>query len=368
MEASELIPIARPALDEEEIQALAEVLRSGRLAQGPQVRAFEARFADFIGTDHAVATSSGTAALHTALHALGVQPGDEVILPAITFFSSAAMVAAAGGTPVVVDVRAEDYNLEPEEAAKAVTPATTGIMPVHMYGQPAEMGPLRDLAEDKDLFLLEDACESVGATYGGSPVGSLGAAGCFSFYPTKVITTGEGGMVTTNDEAVASACRMFRDHGVRTKYQHEFPGFNYRMTELAAAIGLEQLKKLDGFLKARAEHAARLSEGLQWLEGLEAPHVLQGRTHVWYQYIVRITEAFPLSRDDVVRQLADRGVEARPSYPMAIHHQKAFASLGRAGPCPVAEAALPQMLELPVHPSLSTSDLEQVVNSLREIA
>ncbi|MEE9197768.1 MAG: DegT/DnrJ/EryC1/StrS family aminotransferase [bacterium] len=363
-----MIPIARPALGEEEVRALAEVLRSGRLAQGPQVRAFESRFADYIGTDYAVATNSGTAALHASLHALEVHPGDEIILPAITFFSSAAMVAAAGGTPVVVDVRVEDYNIDAERAAEAVTAATRGIMPVHMYGQPADMGPLLDLAEDKNLFVLEDACESHGATYEGSRAGSIGEAGCFSFYPTKVMTTGEGGMVTTDDTAVASDCRMFRDHGAQTKYQHEFLGFNYRMTELAAAIGLEQLKKVDAFLEARAQNASRLSRGLQALEGLEIPKVRPGRTHVWYQYIVRVTDEFPLTRGEVVTELAARGVEARPSYPMAVHQQKAFASFGRAAPCPVAEATLPRMLELPVHPSLSPADLETVVKSLRAIA
>ncbi len=362
-----LIPIARPVLGEEEKAAILRVLESGFLVQGERVAELEALFARFVGTEHAVATHAGTSALHSALHALGVGPGDEVILPAITFFSCAAMVAALGAAPVVVDVREDDYNLDPDAAREALTSSTRGIMPVHLYGQPAPMRPLLDLAEDRGLFVLEDACQAHGARYGPDRVGSLGVAGCFSFYPSKLMTTGEGGMVVTDDEEVASRCRKFRNHGAVTKYRHESLGYNYRMTDLAAALGIEQLKKIDGFVEARTRNAAFLSRSLRDIDGLRIPEVLSGNTHVWYQYILRVTETFPVTRDQVVAKLAAQGVQARPSYPMPIHRQEAYRPLGRAAPTVVAETVLPQLLELPVHPSLSPSDLKTITASFEAL-
>lgn len=319
-----------------------------------------------MGTDHAIATSSGTSALHTALHALGVGPDDEVILPAITFFACASMVSACGGTPVVVDV-GEDYNMDPERASAALTPATKAIMPVHMYGQSADMGALRDLTEDGEVSLLEDACQAHGARCDGAPVGSLGTAGCFSFYPSKVITTGEGGMVTTDEEEIAASCRLFRNHGSASKYQHDTPGYNYRMTEMAAAIGIEQLEKIDAFIEARGRNAAYLTKVVEEIDGLAAPLALPGRTHVFYQYIVRVDEGFPLTRDEAVKRLRERGVEARPSYPMPLHRQRAFRGMGRGEPTPVAEAILPRMFEIPVHPSLTSSELDTVAGALASL-
>lgn len=361
---SKLIPIARPVIGEEEKAAVLRVLQSGFLAQGERVREFEDLFSPFVGTKTAVATSSGTSALHSALHALGLKPGDEVILPAITFFSCASMVAACGATPVVVDVGEEDYGLDPERASEAVTSATKAVMAVHMYGQPANMRAVLDLAEDDELFVIEDACQAHGARYGGSVVGSIGTVGCFSFYPTKIISTGEGGMVTTDDEEIAVQCRMFRDQGASKKYHHEFLGYNYRMTDMAAAIGIEQLKKIDAFIQARVRNAAYLTKVLEEIEGIEAPKVMSGRSHVFYQYVLRVDDDFPLGRDDVVAGLREAGVESRPCYPMPIHKQRAFRSFGRSRECPVAERIVSQMLEIPVHPSLSSSDLETIARAL----
>ncbi len=336
--------------------------------QGEEVQAFEEQFAAYLGVRHAVATNSGTAALHTALRALEVQNGDEVILPAMTFFACAAMVAACGARPVVVDVRPEDYNIDPDRMAEAVTTQTKGVMAVHLYGQAADLDPLREVTESHDLFLLEDACQAHGARVGGSAVGSLGAAGCFSFYPTKLITTGEGGMVVTGDEALASAARRFRNHGARRKYEHEILGFNYRMTDLAAAMGLAQLRKIDQFVAARREHAAFLTKGLSDVDGIVTPSVLPDRTHVFYQYVLRVTKEFPRSRDQVIQGLAERGVEARPCYPRPLQGQAAFDGMGRAMDCPVALALLPEMMELPVHPALSAEDLEKIVAAVNDLA
>lgn len=363
-----MIPIARPVLEAEERDALLEVLASGHLVQGRRVEAFETRFARYLGTQEAVATNSGTAALHCALLALGVGPGDEVIVPAITFFACAAMVAACGATPVVVDVREEDCTLDPGAAAEAVTPATRGLMPVHLFGRAAAMPPLLDLAEERDLFLLEDACQAHGATVADGKVGTLGDAGCFSFYPSKLITTGEGGMVVTDRRDLAETCRRVRNHGAPRKYHHERLGYNYRMTDLAGALGLVQLKKLDAFIEARIRNATYLTDRLADLDGLTVPGVPEGRGHVFYQYVVRVEDDFPLDRDSVVEGLREQGVEARPSYPRPVHRQPAFPSLGRAAPCPTAERVLPRMLEVPVHPSLRPEDLASIVAALESLA
>ncbi|MEE9593165.1 MAG: DegT/DnrJ/EryC1/StrS family aminotransferase, partial [Thermoplasmata archaeon] len=311
--------------------------------------------------NYAVATSSGTAAIHAALKAIGIKPGDEIILPAITFFSCAAMVAACGATPVAVDVSVDTYTLDPNRVADAQTAETRAVMPVHLFGQPADLGPLFDLVEDHDLAVIEDACQSHGATYQGRRIGSFGRAGCFSFYPSKLITTGEGGMVVTDVEDIADYVRKFRSHGEARKYEHEMIGFNYRMTDLAAAMGIEQMKRIEGFIEARSRNAAYLTGGLEGVEGLETPEVAEDRTHVFYQYILRVEDAFPHSRDDLIAALRTRGIESRPSYPRPIHEQAAFKGWGRAADCPVAERVLPQMLEIPVHPSLTQADLEAIV-------
>lgn len=364
---SSQVPIARPILGKEEREAVLHVLDSGHLVQGERVADFEDLFAKYVGSSHAVATSSGTAAIHAALKALGIGPGDEVILPAITFFSCAAMVAACGATPVAVDVSVDTYTLDPDRVADALTAETRAVMPVHLFGQPADLAPLADLAEDHDLAVLEDACQAHGATYQDRRIGSFGRAGCFSFYPSKLITTGEGGIVVTDVEDIADYVRKFRSHGEAGKYGHEMLGFNYRMTDLAAAMGIEQMKRIDGFIEARSRNATYLTDSLEGVEGLETPQVAKDRTHVFYQYILRVEDALPHSRDELVAALRTRGIESRPSYPRPIHAQVAFKSWGRAAECPVAERVLPRMLEIPVHPSLTQADLEAIVGALESL-
>lgn len=360
-----MIPIARPAFGEDERRAVLEVLESGQLAQGPRVEAFEKRFAAYIGRRHGVAVSNGTAALHLALLAHGVGKGDEVVVPAITFFACAAAPILCGAKPTFADVDPSLYTMDPASARKATTKRTRVLMPVHLYGQSAEVAPLRELAEDEDLVLLEDACQAHGAEYHGKKAGNLGDTACFSFYATKNMTTGEGGMVLTDDREVAEKVRLLRDHGQTAKYEHALVGYNYRMTEIAAAVGLVQLGKLDAFVRARRENAARLTKGLEDVKGLAPPSEGNWMLHAYYQYIVRVEDGFPLSRDRLVEHLREHGVGSRPSYPMPIYRQKAMGKPSPRPHCRTAEAVLPRLLELPVHPLVSPADLAMVSSELR---
>ncbi|MCK4444412.1 MAG: DegT/DnrJ/EryC1/StrS family aminotransferase, partial [Thermoplasmata archaeon] len=242
-----MIPIAKPNIGREEEEAVIEVLRSGMLAKGPKSQEFEEDFAKYTGTNYAVSTSSGTSALHSALLANGIGKDDEVIIPPITFFATASTVLFCGAKPVFVDVDPDTYNMDVDKVEEAITPNTKAIVPVHMYGQPVEMGPLMEIAEKHNLKIIEDACQSHGAEYGGKKVGRFGSASCFSFYPTKNMVAGEGGMIVTDDQNMKTECMLLRNHGEITHYEHVVLGYNYRMTEIGAAIGIEQLKKLPGF-------------------------------------------------------------------------------------------------------------------------
>ena len=360
-----MIPVARPNLGDEEKRAVLEVLDSGILAQGPRVKAFEEAFAAYVGRKHAVAVCNGTAALHVALLAHGIGKGQEVLVPPLTFFASAATVLLCGARVRFADVEEDTYNLDPGKAKRALTAKTMAIMPVHLFGQTATMDPIRELAAERDLVVIEDACQAHGATYQGRKAGALGHTACFSFYPTKNMTTTEGGMVVTDDDAVAERCRMLRDQGQSAKYVHDIVGFNLRMTEVCAAIGLVQLRRLDGFVQRRRETARYLTEHLQDVKGFVLPVERPDRTHSFYQYVVRATPKFPMPRDELVKFLTDRGVGSRPSYPMPLYEQKALAGVKHRR-CRVAERVIPQMFELPVHPLVSDADRETIVAAVRE--
>jgi len=378
-----VIRISAPFLGGEEISAVERVLRSGRLSQGSYVEAFESAFADFIGVEHAIAVSSGTAALHIALLAAGIGEGDEVITTPFTFIATANAILFVGAKPVFVDVREDDFNIDVEKVKDAITERTKAIIPVHLYGQPCDMKAIADLAEDHNLHVIEDACQAHGAEFAGKKVGSFGTAGCFSFYPTKNMTTGEGGMLTTNSKEIAKKARMLRNHGSSARYMHEILGFNMRMTDISAAIGIEQLKKLPYFTKRRRENAEYLTERLKGIRGIVTPVVKERRTHVFNQYTIRVVgdeEAYGddgddgaegnrgeegVNRDDLARMLTERGVEVGIYYPTPVHKQPLYRKLGYDCSLDVSERLSAEVLSLPVHPGVGKEDLDYIVDIIK---
>ncbi len=353
-----MIRISQPLMGPEEREAALAVLASGQLAQGPHVAAFEEAFAAFVGAPYAVAVSSGTAALHLALLAHGIEPGDEVIVPAFTFAATANAVALCGARPVFADVREHDLNLDPVEVERAVTPRTRAVVPVHLYGAPAPLPELRALCVRHGLALIEDAAQAHGAAIGGERIGARGTA-CWSFYATKNITTGgEGGMVTTDDAGVAERVRVLRNQGERQRYVTERPGYNYRMTEMGAAIGLAQLRKLEDWIERRRANAAALTSGLRGVAPLpEAPDV----THAYHQYTVRVPGG---RRDALLARLRAQGIEAAVFYPAPVPRLPAYAEAWRGTSFPVAERAATEVLSLPVHPGLSDADLRAIIDAV----
>ncbi len=356
------IPIARPLISEEEKRAVIEVLESGQLAQGERTEAFERAFATYIGTRQAVAVTNGTAALIVALQAVGVRPNDEVITTPFSFIATATSIIACGARPVFVDIDPFDLNLDPNLLEDAITDATRAIMPVHLFGHPARMTEIAELCSDNELALIEDAAQAHGAEHQGRRVGSFGA-GCFSFYPTKNMTTGEGGMITTDDEDLARQCRLFRHHGQERRYYHEHFGLNWRMTDIAAAIGVAQLARLEEWNRTRIANAERLSGAITAVEG---PRVREGDRHVFHQYTVRVAT----DRDGLQRRLQEAGVGTAVHYPVPIHQQPIIQSMGLAEgvSCPVAEAAAEAVLSLPVHPSLSDDNLDYIAEQVNGLA
>lgn len=354
-----MIGIAEPQLGGEELEAVSAVLHSGMLAQGPKVADFEEDFAAYIGCEHAVAVNSGTAALHCALLAHGIGKGDEVITTPFSFIASGNSVLYTGARPVFADIETETYTLDPEKIREKISPKTKAIMPVHLYGHPAGMKEILELAEDYGLAVIEDACQAHGAEYRGKKAGSFGT-GTFSFYPTKNMTTGEGGMLTTGNREVAEKARLIRAHGSKVRYLHEILGYNLRMTDIAAAIGIVQLGKLDNFNSRRRKNAEFLSGKLAGLAGVRTPTVKEGCTHVFHQYTISVKE-----RDRLAEFLGNEGIGSGVHYPKTIPGQPLYENLGYTDMVPKAEKAAKEVLSLPVHPGLSENDLEQISEAVR---
>ncbi|MFW5918634.1 MAG: DegT/DnrJ/EryC1/StrS family aminotransferase [archaeon] len=357
-----MIPIAYPSFGPAEREAVAEVLADGRVADGPIVREFEREFADFCDAAHGAAMANGTLALHAALEGLGIGDGDTVVTTPFSFVASANAIRLAGATPVFADVDPETYALDPHAAERRVRETDAdAILAVHLYGLPVDVNALGDVADDADIPLVEDAAQAHGAAYDGRPVGSLGDAAAFSFYPTKNMTTGEGGMVVTDREDVARRAASFANHG-RTEdatYAHERLGSNYRMTSIAAAIGRVQLERLPGWVQARRSNAARLTETLRSVPGIEPPVEPAGRTHAYHQYSVRTDD-----RDHLRNVLSDEGVDTAIYYPTPIHRLGAYDEYD--ADAPVAERVANEVVSLPVHPGLSEDDLETIVRALEQ--
>ena len=355
-----MIPIARPVMGTEELEAVRSVLDSGRLAQGPRVVALEEAFADLVGVPHAVATSSGTAALHLALLGLGIGPGDEVITVPFTFIATAASVLLVGARPVFIDVRPDDFTMDPALVEAVITSQTRAILPVSLYGQPADMGHLAEIAERYGLAIVEDAAQSPGAGVFGRMSGSWGT-GVFSFYASKNMTTGEGGMITTRDTELAGRLRLLRNQGMSVQYRHDVVGYNYRMTDIHAAIGLAQLPKLAAANERRRSIAARYDSELR---GVLTPSVRPGVTHAYHQYTIRVRR-----RDEFVDRLRETGVEAAIYYPIPAHLQKPFVALGYDGlRFPVTERLAGQVVSIPVHPSLNDAEIDTVIDAVNAAA
>jgi dTDP-4-amino-4,6-dideoxygalactose transaminase len=370
-----MISIASPLLGIEERDAVLQVLLSGQLAQGARVAAFEQGFARICAVEEAVAVSSGTAALHLALLAHGIGSGDEVITTAFSFAATANVILLVGATPVFVDIEPDTYNIDPLLVERAITARTKAIIPVHLYGHPCDMKRLCELAATHNLAIIEDACQAHMASIDGKPVGSFGT-GCFSFYATKNMTTGEGGMVTTNDPAIAERVRLFRSHGQQERYKHHALGYNLRMTELQGALGVVQVEKLKKLTEQRIANATFLTEKLQ--KFVKTPVTRSGCCHVFHQYTIYIAGS-RINRSEWVNQLRDRGVGTAIHYPLPIYKQPFYQQnldkyrfVGESETfsetsLPVTEAAAHRVLSLPVHPALSKEDLAVVAREVLKL-
>ncbi len=358
-----MIPISKPDIGTDEEQAVLEVLRSGMLAMGRRTAEFEEAWAAYCGVKHAILMANGTVALEAILRAMGIGPGDEVITVSFTFNATVSAILQVGARPVFVDIRADDFCMDPDLVEAAISPRTKAIMPVHLYGLMADMDPLIAVAQRHGTPIIEDAAQAHGATHHGRRAGQFGPA-MFSLYATKNLMTGEGGFATTDDDALADRIRLYRNHGMRVRYHHDELGTNFKPTDLAAALGLAQLARLDERTKRRAENAARLADGLH---GYLTPLVPDGRGHAWHQYTMR----FPGERQQVIDGLTERGIGTLIYYPIPVHRQaylQAFVPGAAELDLPVTDRLADEVLSIPVRPNLTEKELQAVIDAVREVA
>ena len=363
-----MIPINLPKIGEEEVQAVVKVLRSGMLTSGlgagPMVTEFEKNFAKFAGVTHAVAVNTGTAALHSAVVASGIKQGDEVILPSFTFVATAEAVVLAGGKPVFTDIDADTYNLSPSAVEKSITKKTKAILPVDLYGFSADMKPLREIAVKHGLALVEDAAQAHGATYAGKPAGSFADAACWSLYASKNITTGEGGVITTNNDQIDETLRMIRTHGEKAKYASLILGNNYRMSEIQAAIGNVQLEKLPSFLAKRRQNAQQLTKILEKNSRLILPRESKDRRHSWYLYTARLKDGVDTERNKIVDELKKKGIGAEVYYINPVHQMPFYRENFGSAKLPETDKASKQVFSLPIHPGVTSEQVDYIGKTL----
>jgi perosamine synthetase len=360
------IPVYQPILGAGEEELVLDALHSGWISSlGKYVGRFEQAFADFCGVAEGISVANGTVALHLALHALGIGPGDEVIVPALTFVATANAVHYTGATPIFADVDAATWTIEPQVIEQYITPATTAILPVHLYGHPAAMQAINALAEQHGLLVIEDAAEAHGAALHGQRMGAWGRIAAFSFYANKIITTGEGGMLTTNDRTLAARCRMLRDHAMppEQRYWHNEVGFNYRMTNLQAAVGVAQMGRIHKLIDRKRQIAQRYQEGLAGLPGVALPVEAPGCCHVYWMYSILIGDDFPLRRDGVMVALRQRGIDSRPFF----HPLDTLPPYRTATPQPVALRLSQQGINLPSSPTLRDEQVDYICQTLWEL-
>jgi dTDP-4-amino-4,6-dideoxygalactose transaminase len=353
-----MIPIARPDLGPEEIAAVTEVIESGMIAQGRKVAELERQWAELVGVKHAIAMGNGTLALMSIFSGIGLGPGDEVITVSHTFAATANAILFTGATPVFVDIEPDTYLIDAKKIEAAITPRTRAICPVHLFGLVADMDMIRAIADRHGLIVVEDACQAHGATFRGRMAGSFGH-GAFSLYATKNMTTAEGGFVTTDDDKLADWLRLYRNQGMRTRYQFEMLGFNFRLTDIAAAIGLVQLAKLERNTARRRAIAERYDEFFAGLP-VRLPLTPDGRTHVFHQYTVEVGA----ERDAIVAELREAGVGADIYYPLPVHRQEYIMERGLHADLPITDAAAARTLALPMYPGLSDTEQREVIDAV----
>ena len=357
-----MIPAAKPIIGDEEREAVDRVLRSGMLAQGPEVKAFEEEFSAHVGGRHCIAMNSGTSALHLAFIAAGIEAGDEVIVPSFSFAATANSVALAGGVPVFGDIDPKTFNLDPDHVESLITSKTKAIMPVHLYGHIAAMDRFEEIGKKHGLIILEDSAQAHLASMNGRNAGEWGSFASFSFYPTKNMTAGEGGMVVTDDPKAARMLRLLRNQGQEVIYQNEVVGFNTRMTDIHAAIGRVQLSKLVGWTQQRQANAAYLSNNLK---NVVVPYIQANTTHSFHQYTIRIPGGDAAQRDSFMTQIREKGVGCGVYYPTPIHRLPSFKL---ELDLPETELVIKECVSLPVHPSLTQDDLAKIVEVVNEVA
>ncbi len=362
-----MINLAKPTIEKEEKDAVLRVLESGILAQGKNVKELEEKFAEYCGTKYAVAVNSGTAAIHSALYALGVSKNDEVITTPFTFVATANPIIMQNAKIVFADIDMEDFNINPDEVEKKITDKTKAIIAVDLYGHPCNYQKLKEISEKYNVPIIEDCCQAHGAEYNGIKAGNLGDIGCFSLYATKNIMCGEGGIITTNDEKYAELCKRFRHHGQseQTRYLYEDIGYNYRLTDLQAAIAIEQLKKIEEFTNKRIENARILNGGLKNIKGITLPTIGNNIRHVFHQHTI-ICDNENIKRDELLGYLKENGINAGVYYPKPLHLHPHFMKMGyNEGDFPVSEKASLKVLSLPVHPNVSKNDLEKIIDTIK---
>ncbi|MFW5927806.1 MAG: DegT/DnrJ/EryC1/StrS family aminotransferase [Thermoplasmatota archaeon] len=377
------VNVAQPMVGEEEAEAVREVILSGYYAPGPRVKEFENKFSDYIGTEYATATNGGTAALHIALAAAGIGPGDEVIVPPMTFFATVAAVLHQNAIPVFADIDEESFCISPEDVEDKISSRTKAIIPVHLFGNSSEMVEINRIAEENDLLVIEDAAQAHGTEYKGEKVGSIGDIGCFSFYATKHMTTGEGGIITTDDKKIAEKAKSIKGHGMTGRHEHSYLGYNYEMSEINAAMGLVQLEKLDRLNEKRIENSEYLlkeiEKGVEWLDTPDIKPYIK-HTYFWCPGVVK-EDMICIETSKVIEILNDMGVETRNRYTEPIYHQPVLKNPYPNG-CPYecqdvttkydelylenAEELVGRFIGLPNHPGLEKKELDRVIEVLKQ--
>ncbi len=362
-----MIPIAKPVAGEEEAAAVHAVILSGMMASGDVVHQFEHAFSGFCGARYGVATTNGTTALHAALLAAGISAGDEVIVPAFTFFASASTVSMCGATPVFADVLPDTFNIDPQSVEQKITGKTKAVIGVHLFGQCCNASALKRICADHHLIFIEDSAQAHAAKWNGLISGNLGDIACFSFYPTKNMTTGEGGMIVTSDKGAADRASIICNHGQAEKYLHSMIGYNYRMTNVHAAIGNEQLKRLPGFTALRQRNAKILSDTIT-AKGITVPYSAPEAEHVYHQYVIRVENEFPMTRDELMAYLTGKGIGCAVHYPIPLHKQPVFADANRDVSLPFSEDCAKHVLSLPVHPSVTEDECRYIADVINTIS